>query len=282
MRHFQVKLTFMFRNVVSWGVHGGFSQAFQNTGMVIGCTTWPHGSCESEPFKNPIELLTIQMGSLLLAPLRVRSPFLQVERLACEQNRMIHRDYSQPSAVSYMRFPKLGVPPNLPFIEGFSIINHPFWGSPISGNPQKMVMKLLPRRLAVIGTKLGGGPSILSAGKTEVNSLWRSWDASMTGWWYTYPKMWLRQLGLWNSQLNGKSWNMFQTMIFFRTHSNRNIMESGWDVLPRWCSSFSTVNLPVFHGETHRGTSLSVSRSTSSWPESKGPVRQASRRVTTM
>ena len=262
----------------SWGFLTGLSKH--------GYSDWVYymSSCESEPFKNPIELLTIQMGSLLLAPLRVRSPFLQVERLACEQNRMIHRDYSQPSAVSYMRFPKLGVPPNLPFIEGFSIINHPFWGSPISGNPQTMVMKLLPRRLAVIGTKLGGGPSILSAGKTEVNSLWRSWDASMTGWWYTYPKMWLRQLGLWNSQLNGKSWNMFQTInqMIFLGHSNRNIMESGWDVLPRWCSSFSTVNLPVFHGETHRGTSLSVSRSTSSWPESKGPVRQASRRVTTM
>ena len=32
--------------------------------------------------------------------------------------------------------PKIGVPPNHPFLVGFSIINHPFWGTPIYGNPQ--------------------------------------------------------------------------------------------------------------------------------------------------
>ena len=31
-------------------------------------------------------------------------------------------------------FPKIGVPPNHPF-NRFSIINHPFWGTPIFGNP---------------------------------------------------------------------------------------------------------------------------------------------------
>ena len=33
-------------------------------------------------------------------------------------------------------FPKIGVPPNHPFLIGFSIINHPFWGIPIFGNTQ--------------------------------------------------------------------------------------------------------------------------------------------------
>ena len=31
-------------------------------------------------------------------------------------------------------FPKIMVPPNHPFLIGFSIINHPFWGTPIFGN----------------------------------------------------------------------------------------------------------------------------------------------------
>ena len=29
-------------------------------------------------------------------------------------------------------FPKIGVPPNHPILIGFSIINHPFWGTTIS------------------------------------------------------------------------------------------------------------------------------------------------------
>ena len=33
-------------------------------------------------------------------------------------------------------FPEIGVPPNHPILIGFSIINHPFWGTPIFGNPQ--------------------------------------------------------------------------------------------------------------------------------------------------
>ena len=33
-------------------------------------------------------------------------------------------------------FPKMVVPPNHPFLIGFSIINHPFWGIPIFGNTQ--------------------------------------------------------------------------------------------------------------------------------------------------
>ena len=31
-------------------------------------------------------------------------------------------------------FPKIGLPPNHPFLIGFSIINHPFWGTTIFGN----------------------------------------------------------------------------------------------------------------------------------------------------
>ena len=36
-------------------------------------------------------------------------------------------------------FPKIGVPPNHPFLIGISIINHPFWGIPIFGNTQLVV-----------------------------------------------------------------------------------------------------------------------------------------------
>ena len=31
-------------------------------------------------------------------------------------------------------FPKIMVPPNHPFLIGFSIMNHPFWPTPIFGN----------------------------------------------------------------------------------------------------------------------------------------------------
>ena len=33
-------------------------------------------------------------------------------------------------------FPKIGVPPNHPILIEFSIINHPFWGTPIFGHTQ--------------------------------------------------------------------------------------------------------------------------------------------------
>ena len=38
--------------------------------------------------------------------------------------------------ISIWVFPKIGVPPNHPILIGFSIINHPFWGTPIFGNTQ--------------------------------------------------------------------------------------------------------------------------------------------------
>ena len=34
------------------------------------------------------------------------------------------------------RFPKMGIPPNHPILVWFSLINHPFWGTSIYGNPQ--------------------------------------------------------------------------------------------------------------------------------------------------
>ena len=39
------------------------------------------------------------------------------------------------ASVSVWVFPKIGVPPNHPFyLIGFSLINHPFWGTTIFGN----------------------------------------------------------------------------------------------------------------------------------------------------
>ena len=41
-------------------------------------------------------------------------------------------------------FPKIWEkPPNHPILIGFSIINHPFWGTPIFGNTQMKEMKLI-------------------------------------------------------------------------------------------------------------------------------------------
>ena len=39
-------------------------------------------------------------------------------------------------------FPKIGLPPNHPFLIGFSIINRPFWDTTIFGNTQ-MKMKMM-------------------------------------------------------------------------------------------------------------------------------------------
>ena len=41
---------------------------------------------------------------------------------------------SHKDSNSIWMFPKIGVPPNHPLLIGFSIINHPFWGTPILGN----------------------------------------------------------------------------------------------------------------------------------------------------
>ena len=41
---------------------------------------------------------------------------------------------SDISSRTNWRFPKIGVPPNHPLIDGFSTINHPFWGISILGN----------------------------------------------------------------------------------------------------------------------------------------------------
>ena len=47
------------------------------------------------------------------------------------------------STINTWEFPKIGVPPNHPFQIGFSIINHPFWGTPIFGNTH-ISLNLLP------------------------------------------------------------------------------------------------------------------------------------------
>ncbi len=43
------------------------------------------------------------------------------------------RCFSQKT-ISIWVFPRIMVPPNHPILIGFSIINHPFWGTPIFGN----------------------------------------------------------------------------------------------------------------------------------------------------
>jgi hypothetical protein len=43
------------------------------------------------------------------------------------------------------RFPKMGVSLNPQILIGFFILNHPFWGSTIYGNPH--VMKSHPKKL---------------------------------------------------------------------------------------------------------------------------------------
>ena len=37
----------------------------------------------------------------------------------------------------------MGVPPNHPFKDGLSIVNHPLWGTPIYGNPHVLQVKSL-------------------------------------------------------------------------------------------------------------------------------------------
>ena len=46
----------------------------------------------------------------------------------------------------YGGFLKWWYPPNHPFIDGFSIVNHPFWGSPIDGNPYISTVKTVKVR----------------------------------------------------------------------------------------------------------------------------------------
>ena len=43
----------------------------------------------------------------------------------------------------YLHLVEIGVPPNHPFLIGFSILNHPFWGTPIFGNTH-LARKLCP------------------------------------------------------------------------------------------------------------------------------------------
>ena len=40
-------------------------------------------------------------------------------------------------------FPKMGVPPNHPFIDGFSRKKHPFWGTPLYGHSHMLIYFIL-------------------------------------------------------------------------------------------------------------------------------------------
>ena len=60
---------------------------------------------------------------------RLREPFGWVFCLM-----IMNHFYDQHEVMIWM-FPKIVVPPNHPFLMGFSIINHPFWGTPILGKP---------------------------------------------------------------------------------------------------------------------------------------------------
>ena len=55
--------------------------------------------------------------------------------MGCQPGRMRFFVLDETLLKSYIwMFPKMVVPPNHPFLIGFSIINHPFWGTPIFGN----------------------------------------------------------------------------------------------------------------------------------------------------
>ena len=45
--------------------------------------------------------------------------------------------------VDIWRFPEIVVPPNHPFIDGISLINHPFCGTPIFGTPLMVDISIL-------------------------------------------------------------------------------------------------------------------------------------------
>ena len=51
-------------------------------------------------------------------------------------------------------FPRIGVPPDHPILIGFSIINHPFWGTPIFGNTHMSFNVLLKNRESSISINI--------------------------------------------------------------------------------------------------------------------------------
>ena len=64
-------------------------------------------------------------------------------------------------------FPTIMVPPNDPFLIGFSIINHSFWGTPIFGNTQMVIPPLkkitaFPHHWEFLGLKV---PEVISLDK---------------------------------------------------------------------------------------------------------------------
>jgi hypothetical protein len=53
------------------------------------------------------------------------------------------------------RVPTIGIPPNHPFVDGFSLINHPFLDTPIYGNPHIISMSEITSSMTTTATRLG-------------------------------------------------------------------------------------------------------------------------------
>jgi len=49
------------------------------------------------------------------------------------------KEQKTPKEFNTWMFPKIVVPPNHPYLIGFSIIHHPFWDTPIFGNTQMKI-----------------------------------------------------------------------------------------------------------------------------------------------
>jgi len=56
-----------------------------------------------------------------------------------------------------------GYPPNHPFLIGFSIINHPFWGTPIFGNAH--LFSAISRKIVALFTRKEYGVHLLGKAK---------------------------------------------------------------------------------------------------------------------
>ena len=68
-------------------------------------------------------------------------------------------------------FPKIGVPPNHPILIGLSIINHPFWGTPIFGNTHMNGWKEWPWKKQTFAINMIGADMSLVALNTTSDFL---------------------------------------------------------------------------------------------------------------
>ena len=53
----------------------------------------------------------------------------------CGGQTLVFKNFLEVGKINIWWFPEIGVPPNHPVSMGFSIINHPFGGTHIYGNP---------------------------------------------------------------------------------------------------------------------------------------------------